>query len=58
MAKTQFLNAKINLTQFLAENYFPLHANDCSVNLSDLSKMLVKKMKTLMFHWTMHGNIE
>jgi len=34
--------AKMTLTQFLAEIYFLLQI-DCSVNLSDLSKMLVKK---------------
>ena len=33
---------KMTLTQFLAENY-PFIANDCFVNLSDQSKMLVKK---------------
>ena len=33
---------KMTLTQFLAEIYFLLQI-DCSVNLSDLSKMLVKK---------------
>ena len=32
----------MTLTQFLAEIYFLLQI-DCSVNLSDLSKMLVKK---------------
>ena len=32
----------MTLSQFLAEIYFSI-ANDCSVNLSDLSKMLVKK---------------
>ena len=37
-----FLNyAKMTLKQFLAEIYFP--ENDCFVNLSDLSKMSVKK---------------
>ena len=34
--------AKMTLTQFLAEIYFLLQI-DCSVNLSDLSKMLAKK---------------
>ena len=32
----------MTLTQFLAENLFSI-ANDCSVNLSDFGKMLVKK---------------
>ena len=33
---------KMTSTQFLAEIFFSI-ANDCSVNLSDFSKMLVKK---------------
>ena len=36
------ISAKMTLTQFLTEIYFSI-ANDCSVNLSDLTRMLVKK---------------
>ena len=46
---------KNDLNTVLGRNLFSI-ANDCSVNPSDLSKMLVKKqMKHLMSHWNMHG---
>ena len=38
----RFISAEMTLTQFLTEIYFSI-ANDCSVNLSDLTRMLVKK---------------
>ena len=42
----------------LGRNLFSI-ANDCSVNLSDLSKMLVKKQMKYFDvpFWTMHGNM-
>ena len=41
----------------LGRNLFSI-ANNCFVNLSDLSKILVKKhnKNILMSNWTMHGN--
>ena len=46
---------KNDLYTVLGRNLFSI-ANDCSVNPSDLSKMLVKKqMKHLMSHWNMNG---
>ena len=46
---------KKKLNTVLGRNLFSI-ANDCSVNLFDLSKMLVKKqMKYFDVPWTMHG---
>ena len=49
---------KNDLNTVLGRNLFSI-ANDCSVNLSDLSKMLVKKQMKYFDvpFWTMHGNM-
>ena len=44
---------KNGLNPVLGKNLFSI-ADDCSVNPSDLSEMLVKK-QILMSHWNMHG---
>jgi len=49
---------KNDLNTVLVKNLFSI-ANDCSVNLSDLSKMLVKKQMKYFDvpFWTMDGNM-